>query len=164
LAVLGNSPPKPVRRRRANREEIGRYGFAAQRGCTRIIVSAPLPIGPPSYRNEDPAHFRSPPSIARSRCPRCRRQSPEPECDRGHRSPRKAGIRCPGTEIAAVTPGTTSPGSDFGRRQQSGRSCNGEAVCSHRLTPRCTIRANRSTKRHAPSANWLRPERRSARP
>src|SRR6202008_934707 len=30
LATMGNRPPKPVRRRRADREKIGGYGFAAQ--------------------------------------------------------------------------------------------------------------------------------------
>jgi hypothetical protein len=57
---VGDSPPKPVRRRRTDRKEIGRYGFAAQIGCTRIIESAPLLIGQPSYRNRDPAHSVAP--------------------------------------------------------------------------------------------------------
>ena len=43
LMGAGSGPPKPIRSRRTDREEIGRYGFAAQRGCTRIIESA-LPL------------------------------------------------------------------------------------------------------------------------
>src|ERR1700757_4690095 len=31
LARAGNGPPKPIRRRRTDRQEIGWYGFAAQR-------------------------------------------------------------------------------------------------------------------------------------
>jgi hypothetical protein len=37
LVGAGSGPPKPIRCRCTDREEIGRYGFAAQRGCTRII-------------------------------------------------------------------------------------------------------------------------------
>jgi hypothetical protein len=37
LAAVGNGPPKPIRRRRTDRQEIGWYGFAAHGGCTRII-------------------------------------------------------------------------------------------------------------------------------
>jgi hypothetical protein len=40
LARAGNGPPKPIRRRRTDHQEIGWYGFAAQRGCTHIIASA----------------------------------------------------------------------------------------------------------------------------
>jgi len=43
LAGAGNGPPEPIRGRRTDREEIGWYGFAAQRGCTHIIASA-LPL------------------------------------------------------------------------------------------------------------------------
>ena len=43
LARAGNGPPKPIRRRRTDRQEIGWYGFAAQRGCTHIFASA-LPL------------------------------------------------------------------------------------------------------------------------
>jgi hypothetical protein len=52
LAGTRNGPPKPIRGRRTDRQEIGWYGFAAQRGCTRIIKRAP----PTSYRTKDPAH------------------------------------------------------------------------------------------------------------
>jgi hypothetical protein len=45
LVEAGSGPPKPIRCRGTDREEIGRYGFAAQRGCTRIIESAPPLIG-----------------------------------------------------------------------------------------------------------------------
>jgi len=54
LAGTGNSPPKPIRRRRTDRQEIGWYGFAAQRGCTHIIASAATDR-PTSYRMKDPA-------------------------------------------------------------------------------------------------------------
>jgi hypothetical protein len=37
------TPPKPIRRRRTDRKEIGWYGFAAQGGCTPIIGPA-LPL------------------------------------------------------------------------------------------------------------------------
>jgi hypothetical protein len=43
LAGAGSGPPEPIRRRRTDRQEIAWYGFAAQRGCTRIIESA-LPL------------------------------------------------------------------------------------------------------------------------
>jgi hypothetical protein len=43
LVGAGSGPPKPIRCRRTDREEIGGYGFAAQRGCTRIVESA-LPL------------------------------------------------------------------------------------------------------------------------
>jgi hypothetical protein len=43
LVRAGSGPPKPIRCRRTDHEEIGGYGFAAQRGCTRIIESA-LPL------------------------------------------------------------------------------------------------------------------------
>ena len=43
LVRVGNGPSKPIRRRRTDREKIGWYGFAAQRGCTRIIEAA-LPL------------------------------------------------------------------------------------------------------------------------
>jgi hypothetical protein len=43
LVRVGNGPSKPIRRRRTDREKIGRYGFADQRGCTRIIEAA-LPM------------------------------------------------------------------------------------------------------------------------
>src|SRR5262244_4159267 len=43
LAGAGNGPPKPIRRRRTDRQEISWYDFAAQRGCTHIIASA-LPL------------------------------------------------------------------------------------------------------------------------
>jgi hypothetical protein len=43
LVRAGSGPPKPIRCRRTDHEEIGGYGFAAQRGCTRIIASA-LPL------------------------------------------------------------------------------------------------------------------------
>jgi hypothetical protein len=36
LPGVGNGPPKPIRRRRTDRKEIGWYGFAAHGGCTRI--------------------------------------------------------------------------------------------------------------------------------
>src|SRR5258705_10380260 len=36
LAGVGNGPPKPIRCRRTDRQEIGWDGFAAQGGCTRI--------------------------------------------------------------------------------------------------------------------------------
>src|SRR3984893_7638390 len=48
LAWLGNGPPKPIRRRRTDRQEIGWYGFAAQGGCTRITGSA-LPLTSQHY-------------------------------------------------------------------------------------------------------------------
>jgi hypothetical protein len=54
LAGTGNSPPKPIRRWRTDRQEIGWYGFAAQRGCTHIIASAGTDR-PTSYRMKDPA-------------------------------------------------------------------------------------------------------------
>jgi hypothetical protein len=40
LARAGNRPPKPIRGRRTDRQEIGWYGFAAQRSCTHIMASA----------------------------------------------------------------------------------------------------------------------------
>jgi hypothetical protein len=43
LVSAGSGPPKPIWCRRADHEEIGGYGFADQRGCTRIIESA-LPL------------------------------------------------------------------------------------------------------------------------
>jgi hypothetical protein len=43
LVGVGNGPSKPIRCRRTDREKIGWYGFAAQRGCTRIIEAA-LPL------------------------------------------------------------------------------------------------------------------------
>jgi hypothetical protein len=54
LAGTGNSPPKPIRRRRTDRQEIGFYRFAAQRGCTHITASAATDR-PTSYRMKDPA-------------------------------------------------------------------------------------------------------------
>ena len=54
LAGTGNSPPKPIRRRRTDRQQIGWYGFAAQRGCTHIIASTATDR-PTSYRMKDPA-------------------------------------------------------------------------------------------------------------
>src|SRR5215472_1558232 len=54
LTGTGNSPPKPIRRRRTDRQEIGWYGFAAQRGCTHIIASTATDR-PTSYRMKDPA-------------------------------------------------------------------------------------------------------------
>jgi hypothetical protein len=56
LARAGNGPPKPIRRRRTDRREIGWYGFAAQRGCTRIYCICPATDRPISYRSKDPAH------------------------------------------------------------------------------------------------------------
>src|SRR5262249_13135380 len=56
LARAGNGPPKPIRRRRTDRQEIAWYGFAAQRGCTHIIASAQPLIRPTSYHTKDPAH------------------------------------------------------------------------------------------------------------
>jgi hypothetical protein len=56
LAGTGNGPPKPIRRRRTDRHEIGWYGFAAQRGCTRIYCIGPATDRPTSYRSKDPAH------------------------------------------------------------------------------------------------------------
>src|SRR5258708_7204852 len=45
LAGVGNGPPKPIRRRRTDRQEIDWYGFAAQGGYTRITGWVLPPIG-----------------------------------------------------------------------------------------------------------------------
>src|SRR5207244_3749438 len=53
-------PPKPIWRRRADRKEIGWYGFAAQEGCT-CITGWVLPlIGQHCTRRRDPAHSVTP--------------------------------------------------------------------------------------------------------
>ena len=56
LAGTGNCPPKPIRRRRTDRQKIGWYRFAAQRGCTRIYCIGPATDRPTSCRSKDPAH------------------------------------------------------------------------------------------------------------
>jgi hypothetical protein len=42
LAGVGNSPPKPIRHRRADREEIGGYGFATQDATRALLIGPPL--------------------------------------------------------------------------------------------------------------------------
>src|ERR1700738_2054889 len=59
LPGVGNGPPKPIRRRRADRKEIGWYGFAAQ-GCTRITGSVLPLIGQHYIGRRDPAHSATP--------------------------------------------------------------------------------------------------------
>jgi len=39
-----------------DRQKIGWYGFAAQRGGTRIYCIGPATDRPTSYRSKDPAH------------------------------------------------------------------------------------------------------------
>ena len=60
LVGAGNGPPKPIRCRRTDREEIRRYGFAAQKGCTRIIELGLAADRPTSYRTKHPAHSVAP--------------------------------------------------------------------------------------------------------
>ena len=55
LPGVGNGPPKPIGRRRADRKEIGWYGFAAQGGCTRITGWI-LPLIGHYIGRRDPAH------------------------------------------------------------------------------------------------------------
>ena len=56
LPGVGNGPPKPIGRRRADRKEIGWYGFAAQGGCTRITGWVLPLIGQHYIGRRDPAH------------------------------------------------------------------------------------------------------------
>src|SRR6516164_1140711 len=55
LPGVGNGPPKPIWRRRADRKEIGWYGFAAQGGCTRITGWVLPLIGQHYIGRSDPA-------------------------------------------------------------------------------------------------------------
>jgi len=55
LPGVGNGPPKPIWRRRADRKEIGWYGFAAQGGCTRITGWVLPLIGQHHIGRRDPA-------------------------------------------------------------------------------------------------------------
>ena len=71
LPGAGNGPPKPIGRRRADRKQIGWYGFAAQGGCTRITGWDLAADRPTLYRTKGPCSFRNPPSTALSRGPRC---------------------------------------------------------------------------------------------
>ena len=60
LPGVGNGPPKPIRRRCANRKEIGWYGFAAQGGCTRITGWVLPLIGQHYVGRRDPADSLTP--------------------------------------------------------------------------------------------------------
>src|SRR6516162_5294829 len=71
LPGVGNGPPKPIGRRRADSKQIGWYGFAAQGGCTRITGWDLAADRPTLYRTKGPCSFRNPPSTALSRGPRC---------------------------------------------------------------------------------------------
>jgi hypothetical protein len=59
LAAVGNGPPKPIRRRRADRQEIDWYGFAAQ-GDGRALLMGLAADRPTLYRTKDPAHSVTP--------------------------------------------------------------------------------------------------------
>src|SRR3984893_15302772 len=60
LAGVGNGPPKPIRRGRTDRQEIGWYGLAAQGGCTRITGSVLPLIGRHYIGRREPAHSATP--------------------------------------------------------------------------------------------------------
>ena len=60
LPGVGNGPAKPIWRRRADREEISWYGFAAQGGCTRITGWVLPLIGQHHIRRSDPADSVTP--------------------------------------------------------------------------------------------------------
>ena len=60
LPEVGNGPPKPIGRRRADRKEIGWYGFAAQGGYTRITGWVLPLIGQHYIGRRDPAHSVTP--------------------------------------------------------------------------------------------------------
>jgi hypothetical protein len=71
LPGVGNGPAKPIGRRRADRKEIGWYGFAAQGGCTRITRWIVPLIGQHYIGRWDPAHSVTPVNsvISRSAVP-----------------------------------------------------------------------------------------------